>query len=128
MFNYNEPVSRVYSSIKLPLNENGMWLVQSTVNNALTIVPYINLILFINCEKHNNLILLFILGTVPALEYEEGKAIFDSSIINYYLDEKYPEVPLQSTDPLRRAEDKIIVELFAAVSILITYYFNVKLN
>ncbi|KAJ8716033.1 hypothetical protein PYW08_013318 [Mythimna loreyi] len=53
-------------------------------------------------------------GTVPALEYEEGKAIFDSNIINAYLDEKYPDVPLQSTDPLRRAEDKIIVELFAA--------------
>ncbi|XP_021195957.2 pyrimidodiazepine synthase [Helicoverpa armigera] len=53
-------------------------------------------------------------GTVPALEYEEGKAIFDSNIINVYLDEKYPEVPLQSSDPLRRAEDKIIVELFAA--------------
>lgn len=53
-------------------------------------------------------------GTVPALEYEEGKAIFDSNIINFYLDEKYPDVPLQSTDPLRRAEDKIIVELFGA--------------
>ncbi|KAF9793964.1 hypothetical protein SFRURICE_015616 [Spodoptera frugiperda] len=54
-------------------------------------------------------------GTVPALEYEEGKGIFDSNIINVYLDEKYPDVPLQSTDPLRRAEDKIIVELFSGV-------------
>ncbi|VVC98719.1 unnamed protein product [Leptidea sinapis] len=30
-------------------------------------------------------------GSVPVLEYEEGKAIFDSTIINVYLDEKYPE-------------------------------------
>ncbi|KAJ2943719.1 hypothetical protein O0L34_g16832 [Tuta absoluta] len=53
-------------------------------------------------------------GAVPALEYEQGKSIFDSNIINVYLDEKYPEVPLQSTDPLRRAQDKMIVENFAA--------------
>lgn len=52
---------------------------------------------------------------MPALEYAEGKAIFDSNIINVYLDEKYPETPLQSTDPLRRAQDKILVELFATV-------------
>ncbi|XP_063535233.1 pyrimidodiazepine synthase-like [Cydia strobilella] len=51
-------------------------------------------------------------GSVPALEYEQGKAIFDSAIINTYLDEKYPEVPLQATDPLRRAQDKVFVELF----------------
>ncbi|XP_023946793.2 pyrimidodiazepine synthase [Bicyclus anynana] len=53
-------------------------------------------------------------GAVPALEYEEGKAIFDSNIINVYLDEKYPEVPLQASDPLRRAQDKCLVELFAS--------------
>lgn len=57
-------------------------------------------------------------GTVPALEYEQGKAIFDSNIINFYLDEKYPEPALQSADPLRRAQDKIIVELFASVRVL----------
>lgn len=57
------------------------------------------------------------LGTVPALEYEPNKAIFDSNIINVYLDEKYPDVPLQAQDPLRRAQDKIIVENFAGVSI-----------
>nr|UQQ66576.1 glutathione S-transferase omega 2 [Conogethes punctiferalis] len=42
------------------------------------------------------------------------KAIFDSNIINVYLDEKYPEKPLQASDPLRRAQDKLIVENFAA--------------
>lgn len=52
-------------------------------------------------------------GAVPALEYEEGKGIFDSAIINAYLDEKYPEVPVQSADPLRRAQDKMLVELFS---------------
>lgn len=64
-------------------------------------------------------------GTVPALEYEEGKGIFDSTIINVYLDEKYPEVPLQSTDPLRQAQDKMLVENFAgAQSSYYTAAFN----
>ncbi|CAG4947234.1 unnamed protein product [Parnassius apollo] len=64
-------------------------------------------------------------GTVPALEYGQGKAIFDSSIIIVYLDEKYPDVPLQSTDPLRRAEDKMLVEKFAgAQSAYYTAAFN----
>lgn len=64
-------------------------------------------------------------GTVPALEYEQGKAIFDSNIINVYLDEKYPDVPLQSSDPLRRAQDKLVVENFsAAQSAYYTAAFN----
>lgn len=54
-------------------------------------------------------------GTVPALEYEQGKGIFDSNIINVYLDEKYPEGPLQPTEPLRRAQDKMLLENFAGV-------------
>ncbi|XP_075979033.1 pyrimidodiazepine synthase-like [Anticarsia gemmatalis] len=64
-------------------------------------------------------------GTVPALEYEQGKAIFDSNIINFYLDEKYPDGPLQASDPLRRAEDKMLVEEFAsAQSAFYTAAFN----
>ncbi|XP_050682913.1 pyrimidodiazepine synthase-like [Leptidea sinapis] len=66
-------------------------------------------------------------GSVPVLEYEEGKAIFDSTIINVYLDEKYPEVPLQAADPLRRAQDKLLVELFApAQSAYYTAAFNAQ--
>ncbi|OWR43142.1 pyrimidodiazepine synthase-like [Danaus plexippus] len=64
-------------------------------------------------------------GAVPALEYEEGKAIFDSNVINVYLDEKYPEIPLQNSDPLRRAQDKLLVEMFAgAQSAYYTAAFN----
>ncbi|KAG6444795.1 pyrimidodiazepine synthase [Manduca sexta] len=64
-------------------------------------------------------------GTVPALEYEPGKAIFDSNIINFYLDEKYPDVALQSSDPLRRAQDKMFIETFAgAQSAYYTAAFN----
>lgn len=59
--------------------------------------------------------LLIFIGTVPALEYEQGKGLFDSNIINVYLDEKYPDVSLQPTDPLRRAQDKMLVEQLAGV-------------
>ncbi|CAF4924812.1 unnamed protein product [Pieris macdunnoughi] len=66
-------------------------------------------------------------GTVPILEYEEGKAIFDSSIINAYLDEKYPDPPLQSSDPLQRAQDKIVVELLSSAhSAYYTAAFNAQ--
>lgn len=56
------------------------------------------------------------------MEYESGKAIYDSNIINVYLDEKYPEVPLQASDPLRRAQDKLLVESFSAVSLIYLKY------
>ncbi|XP_038206384.1 pyrimidodiazepine synthase-like [Zerene cesonia] len=66
-------------------------------------------------------------GTLPALEYEKRKVIFDSNIINVYLDEKHPKPPLQSSDPLRRAQDKLIVKLFAeAVSAFHTAAFNAE--
>ncbi|CAK1545007.1 unnamed protein product [Leptosia nina] len=66
-------------------------------------------------------------GTVPIFEYEEGKAIFDSAIINAYLDEKYPEPPLQSSDPLQRAQDKIVAELLSSAhSAYYTAAFNAQ--
>ncbi|KPJ07248.1 Glutathione S-transferase omega-1 [Papilio machaon] len=72
-------------------------------------IPYDHV--FINLDQKPEWIFTFSpKGTVPALEYEQGKGIFDSNIINYYLDEKYPEVPLQPTDPLRKAQDKMLVE------------------
>ncbi|XP_041986189.1 uncharacterized protein LOC121738292 [Aricia agestis] len=87
-------------------------------------IPYD--IVFINLDNKPEWIFTYSpKGTVPALEYEQGKGIFDSTIVNVYLDEKYPETPLQSTDPLRRAQDKMIVELFAgAQSAYYTAAFN----
>ncbi|KAI5637092.1 pyrimidodiazepine synthase [Phthorimaea operculella] len=64
-------------------------------------------------------------GTVPALEYERGKALFDSTVINVYLDEVYPKPRLQSTNPIRRAQDKLLLENFTAVqSVYYTAGFN----
>ncbi|CAB3238043.1 unnamed protein product [Arctia plantaginis] len=83
-------------------------------------------IVFINLDQKPEWIYNFSpKGTVPALEYEQNKGIFDSNIINVYLDEKYPDVSLQAQDPLRRAQDKMIVEGFTgAQSAYYTAAFN----
>ena len=61
------------------------------------------------------------LGKVPAIETESGETIFESLIIADYLDEKYPERPLQPKDPMRKAKDRILVELFSKVSITVIF-------
>lgn len=54
------------------------------------------------------------LGKVPALELPSypGEPLIESLIICDYLDEKYPENPLHSEDPLQRAKDRILIERF----------------
>ena len=41
-------------------------------------------------------------GVVPALEHD-GSVIVDSSVINEYLEDVYPEMPLRPRDPVARA-------------------------
>ncbi|XP_037972334.2 pyrimidodiazepine synthase-like [Plutella xylostella] len=87
-------------------------------------IPYD--VVYINLTKKPEWIFNFSpKGAVPALEYEEGKALFDSNVINTYLDEEYPECPLQASDPLRRAQDQLVVENFNTV---ITAYFTAAYN
>lgn len=53
------------------------------------------------------------LGKVPALELPgEQEPIIESLIIADYLDEKYPQNPLHSKDPLQKSRDRILVERF----------------
>lgn len=50
-------------------------------------------------------------GKIPVLD-EDGKILFESCIINEYLDEKYPNPPLQPKDPYLRARGRILVDYF----------------
>jgi len=54
------------------------------------------------------------LGKVPALEIPSAKGdpLIESLIICDYLDDQYPQNPLNSKDPLQRARDRILVERF----------------
>lgn len=56
------------------------------------------------------------LGKVPALEIpsKEGDPLIESLIIADYLDAQYPQNPLNASDPLQRAHDRILVERFNA--------------
>jgi glutathione S-transferase len=59
------------------------------------------------------------LGKVPAIETESGDCIYESLIIADYLDEKYPQRPLQPKDPMQKAKDKIMLEHFSKVGITV---------
>ena len=50
-------------------------------------------------------------GKIPVVE-DDGKLLFESCIINEYLDEKYPNPPLQPKDPYLRARGRILVDYF----------------
>ncbi len=48
-------------------------------------------------------------GKVPVLLHREGR-IYESAIINEYLDEVFPEPPLMPIDPLERAQARIWID------------------
>ncbi len=49
-------------------------------------------------------------GKVPALKAGDEAVLYESAIINEYLDEVYPEKRLLSDDPLKRAEQRILID------------------
>jgi glutathione S-transferase len=48
-------------------------------------------------------------GKVPVID-DNGKVLFESCIINEYLDEKYPDPPLMPKDPYLRGRGRILVD------------------
>ncbi|XP_022215518.2 pyrimidodiazepine synthase [Drosophila obscura] len=75
---------------------------------------YINL-----TEKPEWLVDVSPLLKVPALQLpaEKGQpSLIESLVIAEYLDEKYPQNPLLPKDPLKKAQDKILVERFSGVT------------
>ena len=48
-------------------------------------------------------------GKIPVL-VEDGKVLFESCIINEYLDEKYPEPPLMPQDPYLRGRGRVLID------------------
>lgn len=48
-------------------------------------------------------------GKVPVID-DDGKVLFESCIINEYLDEKYPNPPLTPKDPYLRGRGRVLVD------------------
>jgi len=48
-------------------------------------------------------------GKIPVID-DDGKILFESCIINEYLDEKYPNPPLMPKDPFLRGRGRILVD------------------
>jgi glutathione S-transferase len=48
-------------------------------------------------------------GKVPVIN-DDGKILFESCIINEYLDEKYPNPPLMPKDPYMRGRGRVLVD------------------
>ena len=48
-------------------------------------------------------------GKIPVIE-DNGKTLFESCIINEYLDEKYPNPPLMPKDPYLRGRGRVLVD------------------
>ncbi|GBP65918.1 Pyrimidodiazepine synthase [Eumeta japonica] len=47
---------------------------------------------------------------VPALEMTDGVTIYESLVTVNYIDDVYPQRPLRARDPLRHAQDQILIE------------------
>ena len=48
-------------------------------------------------------------GKIPVID-DDGKILFESCIINEYLDEKYPDPPLMPKDPYLRGRGRVLVD------------------
>ena len=62
------------------------------------------------------------LGLVPSIE-EDNDVIYDSVIVNEYLDRAYPGEKLLPSDPRQAAKDKMLLEVWSKV-ITILFYQN----
>ena len=55
-------------------------------------------------------------GTVPVIEHDDGRTLFDSLVICDYLDTIYPENRLNPSDAYLKAKHQLIVEVFSKVT------------
>ena len=60
-------------------------------------------------QKRSEFLKLNPYGKVPVLN-DAGKILFESCIINEYLDEKYPNPPLMPKDPYLRGRGRVLVD------------------
>jgi len=83
--------------VKIALNEKGLAYERVSLNLAK------------REQKKPEFLKLNPYGKVPVID-DGGKVLFESCIINEYLDEQYPDPPLMPKDPFLRARGRILVD------------------
>ena len=82
--------------VKIALHEKGLQYERTT------------LVLANKDQKRPEFLKLNPYGKVPVID-DDGQILFESCIINEYLDEKYPEPPLMPRDPYLRGRGRILI-------------------
>jgi glutathione S-transferase len=83
--------------VKIVLHEKGLAHSRTTLNLAK------------KEQKQPEFLKLNPYGKVPVID-DDGKVLFESCIINEYLDEKYPNPPLMPKDPYLRGRGRVLVD------------------
>jgi glutathione S-transferase len=83
--------------VKIALNEKGLAYDRVTLNLAA------------RDQKKPEFLRLNPYGKVPVID-DGGNVLFESCIINEYLDEKYPDPPLMPKDPYLRGRGRLLVD------------------
>src|SRR5215470_16438566 len=83
--------------VKVALNEKGLAYDRTTLDLAK------------KDQKRPEFLKLNPYGKVPVID-DDGKVLFESCIINEYLDEKYPNPPLMPKDPYLRGRGRVLVD------------------
>jgi glutathione S-transferase len=83
--------------VKIALHEKGLAYERITLNLAR------------KDQKRPAFLKLNPYGKVPVID-DGGRVLFESCIINEYLDEKYPAPPLMPKDPYRRGRGRVLID------------------
>ena len=94
---YDATPSANSDRVKIVLHEKGLAYERITLNLAN------------KDQKRPEFLKLNPYGKVPVIK-DNGRVLFESCIINEYLDERYPEPPLMPRDPYLRARGRILVD------------------
>ena len=92
---YSENVSNFSSKCRIVISEKGL-------KNIEIVSPPKD---FLNSSGFRK---ISPLGHVPALQIDAATSIFESEVIDEYLEERFPERPLMPSDPLARARVRIV--------------------
>lgn len=92
---YSEQVSNFAARCRIVIGEKGL----DEIEIVSPPLEYLNSSEFLKINP---------LGKVPVLEIDDSTSLFESEVINEYLEERFPQTPLMPSEPLARAQARLI--------------------